>query len=57
MTRMSAHSHPDKQHVVRSYRQYILGFKRTNGTARGLVHYRDIIRIYQACKLEVANGN
>src|SRR5689334_9459512 len=40
------HPHPDKAHLVRTYRRYILWAKKSYGSARGLVHYRQIIAIY-----------
>lgn len=47
------HPHPDKRHVVRTYRQHILNCKRRWGTARGLIHYRAIVETYLACKREL----
>lgn len=44
------HPHPDKRHVMRQYRGYILGSKRKHGTARGQAHYMDLIRVYLAAK-------
>lgn len=44
------HPHPDKQHVVRQYRRYILAFKKSFGSARGLVHYRGLVQTYLNCK-------
>jgi hypothetical protein len=44
------HPHPDPAHVMRCYRAYILGCKRTWGTARGLIQYRAFIRTYLAAK-------
>ena len=44
------HPHPDKVHVRRTYRKHILGSKRKWGTARGLIHYRALIDIYQWTK-------
>ncbi len=44
------HPHPDKLHVLRCDREFILAFKRKNGNARSLVHYKDFIQTYLACK-------
>lgn len=40
------HPHPNKRHVMRAYRRYIVDRKKRWGTARGLVHYRQIIETY-----------
>lgn len=40
------HPHPDPKHVMRAYREHILSFKRKAGSARGLVHYRQMIDTY-----------
>jgi len=47
------HPHPDKAHVMRSYRKYLLAFKKSNGSARSLVHYREMIEIYREAKRSV----
>lgn len=47
------HPHPDKRHIVTTYRRYILGFKKQNGSARSLVHYRDLIATYLEAKREL----
>lgn len=44
------HPHPDKQHVVRQIRRYLLGAKRSLGSARGLIHYRDLVATYLTAK-------
>lgn len=44
------HPHPDKAHVVRCMRRYILSVKRKFGSARGLGHYHGIIQTYLAAK-------
>lgn len=44
------HPHPDKRHVMRTYRHYILGVKRKLGTARGLGHYRELVDTYRTAK-------
>jgi len=33
-----------------AYRQYILGVKRKKGVARSLVHYKELVQEYLACK-------
>ena len=50
------HPHPDKQHVIRQVRRYLLSAKKRFGTARGLVHYNDLIATYLTVKKEVVNG-
>jgi hypothetical protein len=47
---MYTHPHPDPAHVMRCYRQHILGRKRSWGTARGLVHYKALVAEYLAAK-------
>ena len=47
------HPHPDKRHVMRQMRRYILATKKSFGTARSLVHYRDIIATYKEAKRQV----
>jgi hypothetical protein len=54
-TRIS-HPHPDQRHVMVTYRRYILGMKRKNGTARSLVHYGQYIQAYLAAKASVVNN-
>lgn len=44
------HPHPDKAHIMRTYRRHILASKRKFGTARGLVHYKAFMQEYLACK-------
>lgn len=44
------HPHPDPAHVMRCYRAYVLGCKRTWGTARGLIQYRAFVHTYLAAK-------
>lgn len=44
------HPHPDKNHLIRVYRRYILGIKKKIGTARGLFHYSSIIATYRKAK-------
>jgi hypothetical protein len=48
----SCHPHPNKQHVVSSYRNYILGCKRKFGTARSQVKYRELMATYILAKRE-----
>lgn len=40
------HPHPDPAHVMRTYRQYILDRKKKWSSARGLIHYRQIVDTY-----------
>lgn len=52
------HTHPDKQYVVDACRRYILtcGRKFTGrqyGTARALIHYRDLIETYVTAKRQL----
>lgn len=35
---------------MRCYRGHMLGCKRKWGTARGLIHYRALVREYLSCK-------
>jgi hypothetical protein len=44
------HPHPDKAHVMRTYRRHVLASKRKWRTARGLVHYLRFVRDYLDCK-------
>jgi hypothetical protein len=48
-----SHPHPDPRWVMRRYRAHILGTKRKKGSARGLIHYRVIVREYLAAKRRV----
>lgn len=57
-----SHSHPDRRHVMTSYRQYIIGEKRKAGGrdprafrrgARSLLHYRDYVDEYLEAKRDV----
>lgn len=47
------HPHPDKLHVVRAVRCYLLGVKRKVGTARGLGHYHGLLQTYLTAKRAV----
>jgi hypothetical protein len=47
------HPHPNKRHVMIAMRQFILGFKRRNKSARSLVHYKDLIQTYLTAKRAV----
>lgn len=49
---MICHPHPDPQHVVTAYRNYILGCKRKFGTARSQGKYRDLMSTYILAKRE-----
>jgi hypothetical protein len=40
------HPHPNKAHVVSQYRRHILSSKRKFGSARALIHYRQILETY-----------
>lgn len=44
------HPHPDKLHVVRSVRRYLLGVKRKAGSCRGLGHYHGLLQTYLTAK-------
>lgn len=46
------HPHPDKVHIVRTYRRAILSAKARFGTARSLVHYHDLVASYKTAKRE-----
>jgi hypothetical protein len=48
-----SHPHPNKRHVVKAMRRYLLGVKRTNGTARNLGHYQALIQTYLTAKRAV----
>ena len=41
------------RYVMVAYRQYILGCKAKWGSARSLIHYREIIAEYLAAKREI----
>ena len=47
------HPHPDKRHVMQTYRRYLLAAKRQFGTARGLGHYQHLVAIYRTAKVAV----
>lgn len=38
------------------YRKFLLGFKRVNGTARGLTHYRALLQEYLCAKRDSLAG-
>lgn len=38
------------------YRKFLLGFKRVNGTARGLIHYRELLQEYLSAKRDTLAG-
>ena len=44
------HPHPNKKHVMESYRKFLLQYKKFHGSARALIHYRDMIQIYLEAK-------
>ncbi len=43
------HPHPDPGHVMRCYRGYLTKAKR-QGSARGLIHFRELLQTYLAAK-------
>jgi len=47
------HPHPNKRHVMTTYRTYLLGVKRKIGTARGLYFYRQLVDTYLTAKRSV----
>ena len=54
------HPNPDKQYVIDGVRRYILssGRKFTGrryGTARVLIHYRDLLQTYVTAKREITH--
>jgi len=51
------HPHSDKRHVVRQTRRYLLAAKYSYGTARSLVHYRDLLRTYLTAKQSLIKEN
>lgn len=53
----TTHPHPDKRFIMQTYRQHILDFKRKNGSARSLVHYKSFVQIYLHCKRGLMEGN
>lgn len=44
------HPHPDKAHIMRTYRRHIMASKRKFGSARSLIHYRAFLQEYISCK-------
>jgi hypothetical protein len=48
-----SHPHPSREHIMRTYRAYILGCKKKYGTARSQVHYKDLVREYLQAKRDV----
>lgn len=44
------HPHPNPQHIVRQYRRHIMRTKQRFGTARSLVHYRQLVQAYLSAK-------
>lgn len=48
---MKPYTHPGKPALVMSqYRRHILSSKKRWGTARGLIHYRQLVETYLAAK-------
>jgi hypothetical protein len=54
---MYDHPHPDPRHVMRVYRRHLLGCKRKWSTARGLIHYKGLVRTYLAAKRAALSAN
>ena len=52
MENNTCHPHPDKQHIITTYRRFILGCKRKYGTARSQGHYLNLMRTYVLAKRE-----
>ena len=44
------HPNPNKLFILQIYRRYLLAFKKKNGTARSLVHYKDYVQSYLTAK-------
>jgi len=47
------HPHPDKRHVMRQMRRYLLAEKKRMGSKRGarsLIHYNDLVATYREAK-------
>jgi len=44
------HPHPDPHHIVRQYRRHIMRTKERFGSARSLVHYRQLVACYLSSK-------
>lgn len=40
----------DARHIMETYRRYILACKKQWGSARSLIHYREIVQEYLAAK-------
>jgi hypothetical protein len=40
------HPHPDPRHVMKQYRRHIMSSKKKWSSARGLIHYRQILQAY-----------
>lgn len=41
---------------MKSYRSFLVGTKKRNGSARSLVHYRGLLQEYLAAKRDVIAG-
>lgn len=51
------YTHPGKPALVmRQYRRHIMDCKHKWGSARGLIHYRQLLETYLAAKRLVVNG-
>lgn len=44
------HPHPDKRHVMKAARAYLVACQRKYGTARVLGHYHGLLQTYLAAK-------
>lgn len=44
------HPHRDPGHVTRVYRKHLVAKQREFGSARGLIHYRQLLQTYLYCK-------
>lgn len=51
------HPHPSARHVMTQYRRYLLSFKKSHGTTRGLILRRVLIGEYLNCKHDVIRGS
>lgn len=53
------HPHPDREHIMRSYRRFIIGKRREftgrwgRKAHRSMIHYMDIINEYHEAKRDV----
>jgi hypothetical protein len=47
------HPHPSARHVMTQYRRYLLAFKKSHGSTRGLILRGALIAEYLNCKADV----